>query len=708
MRQQRQTHTGTRASGRRGLKATVLLALVLVGVLSLLGAASPQAARASIFGDAFNFGKGVFNTVTNPGGAVASAASGIAETILPTILNQLFGGLQASFTMSVFDGLLETSNPAANSNVGELGGTMQAISFGLLSAVLTVTVLRYYFAGLGGSLSGFEPYQAFMRVIGACAAVIVWPWAFDWAIDLQNALIDAFWNSQSLHDDLQRMFATLDFVFVAGAGFAWFLSVLLAIGAIVLILGLVVLKIILTASIVLLFVAMPLCLILWPIPEMAWLAGAAMRMFITLLLIPVAWGLLFAAAAAVGMDSLTFKGSGTVPDALMKPLIALSLMWLTFVVPKHMMRMAMMGMPMLGGGRGSGFISGMSRYMVARRLDSAIAPHIPQWAGGVAHQAPRFEPTQQAKSSATASPTASSANALPDGGGRGTSTSSTPVDGARGNPWATKKPSEANGPEANSGPTGTQNGNGMDPAAAGTPAATPSQAQRSQTPTPEKAAAARAVAAGGAQGLGASVALNGRALKHDRSDGEGLPQKPPWHRSGAEAAETVARVATGEPPAYGARDAMAALTPKMRNQVGHMANTALSSGNATRFTSDLSRTATSPLLSVSEAAALTSLAGTPPAQVAEMADRLRAEGAPVQHLEMRSDPAPTGDTSSAGGRPASSPTGANGPGGTGSTGNGHGHVPPTPRMHPRSHDAPETAPEQPLQPRPQRPPTDLN
>ena len=88
------------------------------------------------------------------------------------------------------------------------------------------------------------------------------------------------------------------------------LSILVAFAAALLFLALLVSKIAVSAGTALVFVGMPLALLLWPIPELAWVARAAMRMFAVVLAIPLAWAVCFATFAAVGVDALALKGAG--------------------------------------------------------------------------------------------------------------------------------------------------------------------------------------------------------------------------------------------------------------------------------------------------------------------------------------------------------------------------------------------------------------
>ena len=93
---------------------------------------------------------------------------------------------------------------------------------------------------------------------------------------------------------------------------------------------------------------MPLAVMLWPIPELAWIARSAMRAFGVVLVIPLAWAVCFATFAAVGVDALSLKGAGKIVDALVMPLVALALLWLTVALPRTLARMAMSGASRVG------------------------------------------------------------------------------------------------------------------------------------------------------------------------------------------------------------------------------------------------------------------------------------------------------------------------------------------------------------------------
>jgi uncharacterized membrane protein YgcG len=373
---------------------------VAVLAMSLLSAAAPQPARADlkdIAGDALGCATNPIGCVAGPaadaagdlvGGAadaagdlVGGAIDKMAVEAFSAILDKLFGDLPAQLTSGVMAGLLKLPDLSEGGNILQLAQMVQMISLGLLTAVLTVTFLRFMFVGMGPGGSGYEPLQAFLRVGVATTAVLLWPAMFTIVIGLEQTVIDVLWKNHVVQGDLAQLYE-ISFAFgVAGGGFAWFIGILVAIAIATLLILLVLVKIVITASTVFLFVAMPLAFMVWPIPELGWLTRAAAKTLTVLMLIPVLWTVLFAACAAMGVDVLSFQGGGTLIDkALVKPLVLVALLYVAFVLPKHLIRMAAMGAPTPGGG----FISRTGSYMVGRQAGQALQPYIPQWAGGTA------------------------------------------------------------------------------------------------------------------------------------------------------------------------------------------------------------------------------------------------------------------------------------------------------------------------------------
>src|SRR3954462_4361462 len=259
-----------------------------------------------------------------------------------------------------------TAAGRAGSNLAELASTTSAMAFALLAAVGTVAGLRYWAAGLSGS-GGFDALEGLERTVAAALFVVAWPWLFRHAADLSNAAARGLLGSGSVLDDTSRL---LGLAFAAGVSLN-FLTIVIACGAGLLFLALLMCKIVASASTALVLVAMPLAAALWVIPELDWVARAAMRAFAVVLVIPVAWALCFATFAAVSVDALALKGAGSLADSLIMPLVALALLWVMVPLPRTLARMALLG----GFARG-GFGARAGSYIVARRADAAVSHQV--------------------------------------------------------------------------------------------------------------------------------------------------------------------------------------------------------------------------------------------------------------------------------------------------------------------------------------------
>lgn len=260
----------------------------------------------------------------------------------------------------------------AGSNLAELAQTTSAMAFGALGAVGTVACLRYWAAGLSGS-GGFEALGGLGRTVAAALLVVAWPWIFRHSAELTNAASKGLLGSGTVLDDTSRM---LGATFAAAISLNFF-SIIIACCAGVMFLALLMCKIVASASAALVFVAMPVAIVLWVIPEFAWITRSAMRAFGVILAIPLGWALCFATFAAIGTDALALKGAGSFADALLMPLVALALLWVTVTLPRVLARMAL-----LGGFSGGAFVSRTAAFVTARRADAAISQALPGSMGG--------------------------------------------------------------------------------------------------------------------------------------------------------------------------------------------------------------------------------------------------------------------------------------------------------------------------------------
>jgi len=298
-------------------------------------------------------------------GPVVKAVGGIGHTILHPaeavvealvkVLQAIFGGVEAKLITAVVDGLLAIPN-FDTGHVAELEHTTVAIAAGMLSAVLTLSILRYYLAGLSDSGSGgFEAIQGLVRVIGAIGFIIAWPGIFTELVQVPKMFDGALLGSGSVQHNAALLFDAALVVgtgaFALNAGLGLIFVVLIAFLSAIVFIALLWMKVLLSVMMMFLYVSMPLCVVLWPVQELSWLAVSAMRAMFVALIVPCAWAILFALSAAVNADVLTWAPSHSIVDTvIIRPLAGITLMLLCITIPRFLMRTAMIGPHGAGGG----------------------------------------------------------------------------------------------------------------------------------------------------------------------------------------------------------------------------------------------------------------------------------------------------------------------------------------------------------------------
>src|ERR1039458_6897151 len=146
-------HGDVPAHPRAGRVAAVagVASVVLAGVLAAsLGHPAAAQAEIPVIGPVIHKIGGIGHTILHPVDAVT-------EGFLK-ILQSIFGGIEARLIAGVINALLTIPN-FDSGHVAELEQTTVAIAAGMLTAVLTLSILRYYVAGLTDSGSGgFEAH----------------------------------------------------------------------------------------------------------------------------------------------------------------------------------------------------------------------------------------------------------------------------------------------------------------------------------------------------------------------------------------------------------------------------------------------------------------------------------------------------------------------------------------------------------------------
>ncbi len=279
---------------------------------------------------------------------VASAPLKAAVSALLSILEAIFGGIEAKLITGVINGLLATPN-FDSGHVAQLEQTTVAIAAGMLSAVLTLSIVRYYIVGLtSGGSGGFEALQGIARVVGAVGFIIAWGGIFNEIVQIPKMFNAALLGSSSVQHSVVLLFDAALVIgggaFAINAGLGLIFVILIGFLAAIVFIALLWMKVLLSVLMMFLYVTMPLCVALWPVPELGWLAASALKALFVGLLAPCVWAILFALSAAVNTDVLTWAPSHSIIDTvIIRPLAGITLMILCITIPRFLMRAAMIG-----------------------------------------------------------------------------------------------------------------------------------------------------------------------------------------------------------------------------------------------------------------------------------------------------------------------------------------------------------------------------
>ena len=128
------------------------------------------------------------NPISDPGPAQLAAgwrwlaaSSPSAVKAFDAIIRHLFAPLAKLVTVALI-GWLTAIPDFAQGNVAQLEQTVAAICGGVLGAVATLSVIRYWLAGFAGSGAPFTALEGLVRTVGAALFIAIWPWLFERAI----------------------------------------------------------------------------------------------------------------------------------------------------------------------------------------------------------------------------------------------------------------------------------------------------------------------------------------------------------------------------------------------------------------------------------------------------------------------------------------------------------------------------------------------
>ena len=375
-RQISETHP-RRGSGRA--RGVLFLAAVGAGALLvtlMVSAADPAPAQAWILGLP-SPGQVISGLLGGIGSVIGGTVGKLAVTAFDAIIHALFAPIAHFINTQLIGWLVAVPDYAPpGSHVAATEHTVLAMAGAALGAVATISIARFWVAGLAGN--GGSALEGLGRTVGAAMLLPVWPWAFHTAVALANDASTGLLGSGSV----TKASANLLAVGVgAGVGLGFlgvglFVSIVMAVVASILFLGLLMMKVVVAISTVLVFIAMPIAIVLSPV--ISWIPRVLARAFLVCLAVPLVWAICFAASGALLNDGLFLKGSSGFFDALLEPLAAIALLWLMLLLPTRLAQMAMLGAGAVSGG----FVSRAVSYAAGSQLRDTARQHLPGWAGG--------------------------------------------------------------------------------------------------------------------------------------------------------------------------------------------------------------------------------------------------------------------------------------------------------------------------------------
>ena len=355
------------------------LAAVGAAVLSLtllLTAVEPSQARAGVLGLP-DPGQLIGGLLGGVGHAIGGTVGKLAVTAFDAIVHALFAPIAHFINTQLIGWLVAVPDYApAGSHVAATERTVLAMAGAALGAVATISVARFWAAGLAGS--GGSALEGLARTVGAALLLPIWPWIFHTAVALANDASTGLLGSGSVTKSSANLLAV---GVGAGVGLGFlgvglFISIVMAVVASILFLGLLMMKVVLAISTVLVFIGMPIAIVLAPV--VPWISRVLVRAFAVCLAVPFVWAVCFAASAAMLNDGLFLKGSSGFFNALLEPLAAIALLWLMLMLPTRLAQMAMLGASSVRGG----FMSRAVSYAAGSQARDVARQHLPGWAGG--------------------------------------------------------------------------------------------------------------------------------------------------------------------------------------------------------------------------------------------------------------------------------------------------------------------------------------
>jgi hypothetical protein len=243
----------------------VAVGVTMVVVVLGLSALEPSPAQAWVLGLP-SPGQVISGLVGGLGHVICGTVGKLAVTAFDAIIHALFAPIAHFINTQLVGWLVAVPDYAPpGSHVAATERTVLAMAGAALGAVATISIARFWAAGLAGS--GASALEGLARTVGAALFLPVWPWVFHTAVVLANDASTGLLGSGSVTKTSANLLAV---GVGAGVGLGFlgvglFVAIVMAVVASVLFLGLLMMKVVLAVSTVLVFVGMPIAIVLSPV-----------------------------------------------------------------------------------------------------------------------------------------------------------------------------------------------------------------------------------------------------------------------------------------------------------------------------------------------------------------------------------------------------------------------------------------------------------
>jgi len=344
------------------------------------------------------------------GGVVGgTVGGGLGGGLIKEVLKTLLGGLGQSISFEMIKWLVSIDLNIGPS-LSKLGGPMVVIGgFFLVVGLITSVGDSYREVVAGTDTAARVIGQAIFRVIGLALLMGSWFWLVPLAVEVANGMSAYVLDEQATRTALSKSFsanaplAGVNPLFALVVGLALVFSVL----------ALVVMKFVIVITFAMLYLGGPVLIGFSALPRVGNAPlSMALRGTLTLMAIPLAWTVVFAAWAGVsaGVTEGVVKDAGDVVRVLTGPALFLAGMVVLFAFTKKLLSMASFGMPL--SVPGARMLRMAATMAIARGAGAAIGG-----AGGAGKQAALAQRGQETAN--TPRPGGASTQVQQAGGGQG-------------------------------------------------------------------------------------------------------------------------------------------------------------------------------------------------------------------------------------------------------------------------------------------------